>query len=134
MIPIPRRPACKVARIVATGVMVESSGFTPEGSESNDGSEKSSSFARLFVLLAQFFEFLTDADLESPACRLVEARRIHALGEVALAGREGVFLVVRVAVALGVAEVLHEARRGIAQMQRYGSRAVLLHEGARRVV
>ena len=38
--------------------MVEFSGFTPEGSESDDVSEKSASFARLFVLLAQFFEFL----------------------------------------------------------------------------
>ena len=60
--------------------------------------------------------------------------RRHAVGQVVLARRVGVLLVVRVAVALAVAEVLHELRRRVAQVQRHRPRAVLRDERARRIV
>ena len=73
-----------------------------------------------------------DPDLEPARHRLVVARRLHAVGKVLLARGVGIGLVVRVAVALAVAERLHEPGRRIAQVQRHVERAVLLRVGHRR--
>jgi hypothetical protein len=59
---------------------------------------------------------------------------LHAFGKVVLARGVRILLVVGVAVVLPVAEVLHELRRRVADVERNGPRAVLGDEGARLVV
>ena len=66
--------------------------------------------------------------------RLVPRHVGHVVGKIALAGGVRVLLVVRVAIALAVAEVLHQLRRRVAQAQRHRARAVLGDERARRAV
>src|SRR5947209_776509 len=74
---------------------------------------------RFFVQSPQFGQLFADADFEPAFGRLVEVRRLHVVGEVAHAGRKAALLVVRVAVALAVIELLHQLRRGVAQVQRH---------------
>ena len=82
-------------------------------------------------------ERLADLDLQTARRRHVVAPLRHAFGQIALAGRIRVGLIVRVAVALAVAELLHQPRRRVAQVQRHLERAELggiLHGCAERGV
>src|SRR5690606_39634808 len=66
-----------------------------------------------------------DLDLEASRHRAIVFALGHAFGEVFLSRREGIGLIVRIAVALAVAELLHQAGRRIAQMHRDFERTVL---------
>ena len=68
---------------------------------------------------------LADLDLEPARHRPIVSPIRHLIRQVALAGRVGVRLIVRVAVVPPVAEVLHQPRRRIAQLQRHLQRAEL---------
>lgn len=95
---------------------------------------KGVSVALFSVPATQFAQLLADADFESAIDRFVEDLALQAVGQVLLAGRETALLVVRVAIALAVVELLHELGRGIAQMHGHGPRAVFLDQRAHRVV
>ena len=74
---------------------------------------------------------LADLDLEAARRRRIVAPVRHLVRQIALAGGIGVRLVVRVAIALAVADLLHQPGRRIAQAQRHLERPVLLHVRAR---
>ena len=63
-----------------------------------------------------------------------QSRPRHAVGKIVLAGGVGIGLVVRVAIILAVAQILHQPRRRVAQVQRHRARPVFGDERARRVV
>ena len=69
------------------------------------------------IARAQALERLADALLEPTRRRMIIAAIRHVIGKVALAGGEGLRLIVRIAVAAAVAKLLHESRRRIAQPQ-----------------
>ena len=96
-----------------------------------DLSRRAGEVAPYFWPRAHALERLGDLDLEPARHRLVITRRLHVVGEVLLARRDRVGLVVRVAIALAVAEALHQPRRRIAQVQRHVERAALLRIGHR---
>src|SRR5690606_17784363 len=90
--------------------------------------------AGLLVELAQEGELLPDLRLEPARDGPVPVRLRHPAGKRALARGVGMGLVVRIPVGMPVAELAHELRRRIAQVHRHLAAAVLLHEGAGRVV
>src|SRR2546426_10732038 len=81
--------------------------------------------AGLCVALAQRRELFRDPRFEAAIGRLVERDLGHAFRQIMFAGGVRFRLVVRVTVPLAVAEVLHEARRRVPDVQRHGPRAVL---------
>ena len=68
------------------------------------------------IEFAQMRELLTDPYLEAARDRSVPFDHRHARGEIGLTGSIAVGFVVGVAVAFPVSQVLHQSRRGIAQM------------------
>src|ERR1700723_3519004 len=69
------------------------------------------------VTLAPGVQSLADLDLQPTRRRHVVAPIGHVVGEVALARGVAAGLVVRIPIALAVADILHQAGRRVAQMQ-----------------
>ena len=105
------RPAATPARSLRSRLMSSIARFYQRARACADAQPlKSSAVARLRVALAQRRQPLADALLDAALGRLVEARVRHVVGQVALARGVRVRLVVRVAIALAVAELLHQLR------------------------
>src|SRR5262245_16145028 len=69
-----------------------------------------------FALLLSALQRLGDLDFEAARHGPIVLTRGHSFGEVVFAGGIGIRLVVRVTVILAVSQLLHQARRGIAQV------------------
>jgi len=80
------------------------------------------------------FKLFADLRLEAALGRLVPPGRLHAFGKIRLPRGVGIGLVVRVAVAFAVAEVLHQPGRGVAQVHRHRPRRVRRDEIAGRII
>ena len=72
--------------------------------------------------------------LEAAVCGLIPVGPLHAVGEVTFARRVALLLIVRIAVILAHAEILHQLGWGIADVHRHGAGFVLCDKGARRVI
>ena len=75
------------------------------------------------IARAQPLERFADALLEAARRRMIIAAIRHVIGKIALAGRVGLRLIVRIAVAAAIAKILHESRRRITQPQGHLERA-----------
>lgn len=94
----------------------------------------SAGFASFVIEGLKTGELFTDLDFKPSVDGLVPLHVLEPFGHVDLAGGKGAGLVMRIAVALMVAELLHELRGGVSQIHGHGARAVRLHEGPHRIV
>src|SRR5204862_7834061 len=81
---------------------------------------RSSFLARLGIEPPHLGDALAQPRFAAALGGLVPLDCRHAFGEVVLARRVGALLLVRVAIVLAVAKLLHELRRGVPDVQRYG--------------
>src|SRR6267378_564322 len=88
----------------------------------------------MLFLAAQLCQLLADLSFHATIAGAVPLDLRHSLGKVILARRKRLRLIVRVAVALAVAQVLHQAGGSVADVQRHRPRAVLGNEAARRII
>src|ERR1051326_8012947 len=86
------------------------------GPSRRPGDPSSASGCRSFAAF-QVLELFADLRLEPALGGPVPLLGLHALGKIGFARGIGAFLVVRVAVALAVAELLHEAGGRVAQVR-----------------
>src|SRR5258708_7211860 len=82
----------------------------------------------------ELLELLADFRLKAAVHRPIPLHFWHAFRQVALARRIGIHLVVRVSIALAIAEVLHEPRRRVANVQGHGTRSILGDKTAGRII
>mmetsp|Transcript_121880 Transcript_121880/g.339758 ORF Transcript_121880/g.339758 Transcript_121880/m.339758 type:complete len:468 (+) Transcript_121880:133-1536(+) len=92
-----------------------------------------SASSRFIVQPAQLGQLVGNLQLQAARHGRVPALACEPVGQVLLAGRVSIRLVMRVAVGMAVAQLLHQPGRRIAQVHRHGPRHVLLDEGTHRV-
>src|SRR5690606_17864971 len=86
-----------------------------------------------FVEFTQERQLLPDFTFQPPICRLVEGG-VESVGEISLARRIAMRLVMGVAILPPIAQIFHQTGGRIAQVQRYRRAAVLLGISARSLV
>src|SRR5690242_21536659 len=86
------------------------------------------------VELTQLLQSLADAAFQPARRGLIELDGLHPFGKITLARSVSIGLIMRIAVRVAIAELLHQPRRCIAQVDRHRTRSILCDEGARLVV
>ena len=74
-------------------------------------------------------QFLANLDFQPARYRLIQRGRLQAFRKIIFSGGKAIGLIVGVAVAFAIVQLLHEFGWRIAQVQRHGAAAIVLHQG-----